>query len=167
MAITPEIKYKSSIIVLYFWLHNEKPNIWIWWFEYLILTSGDWKPQKVISLSKKLVFNFSFWHNLTNKRKRLLPPIHMQTFTIYIKKHFIQSTWYSLLSPPVTFGHMPWTLCTMTVKLGEARSSFRGQKDEKELSKKITGRKDVDAIEIAHNQISKDSNMIIDSCVKC
>jgi hypothetical protein len=91
----------------------------------------------------------------------------MQTFTIYIKKHFIQSTWYSLLSPPVTFGHMPWTLCTMTVKLGEARSSFRGQKDEKELSKKITGRKDVDAIEIAHNQIFKDCNMIIDSCVKC
>jgi hypothetical protein len=27
--------------------------------------------------------------------------------------------------------------------------------------------KDVDAIEIANNQISKDYNMIIDSCVKC
>ncbi len=62
----------------------------------------------------------------------------------------------------------------MTVKLEEARSIlrkarsiFRGQKDEKELSKKGTGRKDVDAIEIANNQISKDYNMIIDSCVKC
>ncbi len=69
---------------------------------------------------------------------------------------------------------MPWTLCTMTVKIGQARSIltkarsiFRGQKDEKELSKKITGRKDVDAIEIANNQISKDYNMILDSCVKC
>jgi hypothetical protein len=98
----------------------------------------------------------------------------MQTFTIEIKKPFIWSTRYNLLSPPGTFGHMPWTLCTMTVKLEEARSIlrkarsiFRGQKDEKELSKKGTGRKDVDAIEIANNQISKDYNMIIDSCVKC
>jgi hypothetical protein len=62
----------------------------------------------------------------------------------------------------------------MTVKLGEARSILRKarsilevKKDEKELSKKITGRKDVDAIEIANNEISKDYNMIIDSCVKC
>jgi hypothetical protein len=55
----------------------------------------------------------------------------------------------------------------MTIKLGEARSIFRGRKDENELSKKITGMKDVDAIEIANNQFSKDYNMIIDSYVKC
>jgi hypothetical protein len=44
----PNMKYKSLLLLLHFWLHTEKQLIEIWQFFYFyfFLTSGYWKPPK-------------------------------------------------------------------------------------------------------------------------
>jgi hypothetical protein len=66
----PDIKYKSLIILLYFWQHAKSKYRKLAIFNYSFLTFGNWKPPKSFHFLKFFLgFKFVFWQNFANKNK--------------------------------------------------------------------------------------------------